>query len=262
MNKLDPKVTADLQNWLNSTDKDVATGANLVLTVTRNRALFNSFLRRPDKFMAKVEYELRKHLNIRLQGLTVAEVAHLEETVMPRVQETVDNPPVAIATDDEFPEGKVVSGKRADHDQLPPEIQELWDSNGPRHAQITILFNELKAMADLQPCDRFEKLHMLDQAEQKYRENLAAYDAYELGQEPVQVEAESVQVDPEVEKKLGAARKNLSKWRNAFNASGEDPEKKSRALNKIREYVNVIKELGGGFSEDTVNDLSGYGIKF
>lgn len=270
MKQLDPKVTADLQNWLNSSDKDVMKGAELVLSVTRNRALYNSFLRRPDKFMAKVEYELRKHLNIRLHNMTVADVARLEKEVMPRVAETVANPPMVITTDDEFPEGHIATGKRADHDQLPPEIQDLWDSNGPRHAQITLLFNELKAMNDLMPCDRFEKLHLLDVTEAKYRANLAKYDAYQLGQPSVQVDkqvasndepVEAEPVDPELDKKVGAARKSLSKWRKSFKDAADD-EARAKALAKIQEYVDVIKGLGAGLAEDTVAELSALGIQF
>lgn len=177
--KLDPKVTQQIQDWLNTpeADRDIRAGAELMLTLNRNRALYYSLLRRPDKFKDKLVYELKKHLRIRLDNLTTSEVARLEETIIPRVKETVGNHP-AISVDAELPEGSVAKGRRADHDSLPPEIQELWNSNEQRHRRIVILFNEIKAMADAQPCDRYEKLRILDDLDKTYRLNLEKYDAY------------------------------------------------------------------------------------
>ena len=87
MHKLDNKLTQQIADWLNTpeADRDVRAGADLMLSLNRNRALYNSILRRPDKFMAKLVYELRKFLRMRLDAATAADAAKLEREVMPRV---------------------------------------------------------------------------------------------------------------------------------------------------------------------------------
>lgn len=90
-------------------DRNIASGAEMLLALTRNRALHNSFLRKPAKFMPKVEYELRKHLEIRLRDMSGADVAALESRVIPRVAQTVGSLPT-ISSDDDFPEGTKAKG--------------------------------------------------------------------------------------------------------------------------------------------------------
>lgn len=175
MTKLDKSLTNRLQQWLDTppAERDLKEGATMMLQLNHNRALYNSAMQRPEKFAAKVEYELKKFLKIRLHDMSMAEVVELEQDVMPRVEalinasESIDEP--VISTDEEKPEGTVAKGKRADHATLPPEIQALWDDNGRRYHAISILFNELKAMSDLEPCDRFAKLQVLDKTEKAYR---------------------------------------------------------------------------------------------
>lgn len=263
--KLDPKVTQQIQVWLNTpeADRDIRAGAELMLTLNRNRALYNSLLRRPDKFKDKLVYELKKHLRIRLDNLTTSEVARLEETIIPRIKETVGNPP-AISVDAELPEGTVAKGRRADHDSLPPEIQELWNSNEQRHRRIVIVFNEIKAMADAQPCDRYEKLRILDDLDKTYRLNLEKYDAYvPSATEPAATDAETTPAQSaEAVKAVGAARKTISKYKKVIADNPDDTLKFETAKAKIQAAVNVIKNAGAEFSEATIGELSAIGITF
>lgn len=169
-----------IQAWLDTpkAERDLNAGATMMFQLNHNRALYNSAMQRPARFADKVEYELKKFLKIRLADMSVAEVVELEKKVMPAV-ETIVNEPVIDSSDDK-PEATVAKGKRADHDLLPPEIQKLWDDNGRRYRAMNLLFNELKAMSDLEPCDRFAKLQVLAKTEQAYREALAEYDGFEL----------------------------------------------------------------------------------
>lgn len=262
--KLDPKVTQAVQDWLNTpeAERDIKAGADLMLQLNRNRALYNSILKRPDKFLPKMVYELKKHLKIRLANMTMAEVASLEKEVVPRVEETLTEVPV-ITPDDEIPEGKIAKGRRPDHDSLPAEIRELWDSNAERYRQIVLLFNELKAMADLQPCDRFDKLHILDLTEKKYRDNLAKYDSYVVTSPVMGDEAPaSEDVGTDNEKTINNARKTLSKYRKQLSELAEDDPKRATALEKIQSAVNAIIACGAGVAQDTQAELIQFGIKF
>ena len=258
--KLDPILTEKVKKWLDTPapERDVHEGATLMLQLNRNRALYNSVILRPEKFMDKLVYELRKYLRIRLDNMTVSEVAAMEAEVMPRVRDTIETVPV-ISTDAEMPDAAVAKGKRPDHDSLPASIQELWDSNRQRYQRIVLLFNELKAMSDAQPCDRYEKLRLLDEADKKYRSNLQKYDAY------VALPAESINEQiqgTEMVRAIGAARKTISKYRKVISADPEDSEKIGIAKSKIQAAVAIIKNAGAEFSETTVKDLTAIGISF
>lgn len=263
--KLDPKVTQQIQAWLNTpeTDRDLRAGAELMLSLNRNRALYNAIIHRPDRFKDKLAYELKKHLRIRLDNLTTSEVARLEKTIMPRIEESYDNLPT-ISVEAELLGVSVAKGRRADHDSLPPEIQELWDSNEQRHRSIVILFNEIKAMADAQPCDRYEKLRILDDLDKTYRLNLEKYDAY-VPSAFVAV-ASDAEITPakfaESVKAVGAARKTISKYKKVIANNPDDNLKIETAKVKIQAAVNVIKNAGAEFSEATIEELSTIGITF
>lgn len=252
MKKIDPKFTSEIQEWLNTPaqQRDMQKGATMLLQLNRNRAFFNSVLMRPAKFAAKLEYELRKHLNIRLQNMAVSDVIAMERKVLPRVEATLAAP--AITTDTDFAEGKVATGKRADHDSLPPEIQALWNGNSERYFKIDGLFNELKAMSDAAPCDRFEKLVILDKIETAHRKALADYDAYD----PATAKpGGTVVADP---KRVSALRKSISTCKSAYYKA--DDTKKEIILGKLQSAVSELLSLGAGLADATREELVTLGI--
>lgn len=239
-----------MQDWLNAPAKDPVKGADLLLAVTRNRALTNSYRVRPQKYQAKVEYELRKHLALRLDRKTVADAMAMEEAVMPRVE-------AFISTSDELPQGGRHSGKRPDHDSLPDAIKELWESNAARYRRVVLLFNELKAMGDLQPCDRYEHLKLLDEAERKCREDLDLYDSFDAST----YTPPKPPLDEETKKAVNAARKALSKYRGILREAEPGSERHASALAKVEAAVSVIAGAGGGFTDEMMEELAGYGIR-
>ena len=290
MKNLDPVLTRQLQDWLNTpADKrDVIAGATLYLQLSRNRALYNSVIRNPAKFHAKLEYELRKYLRIRLDRMAAADIVRLEGEVMPAVEETVGLPP--ISTDDEFPGASVAKGRRPDHDSLPADIRDLWDSNADRYRRIVLLFNELKAMSDAAPCDRYEKLKILAELDKTYRANLERYDSYSLSDaeasetpssdpslEPSsgfpsavpEVLQEGSPVGPsedpaasgaDVARQINAARKAVSSAKKTLSELPADDPKAAALRTRIQESVSVIRSLGGGFSDRQTSELAALGV--
>ena len=61
MTNLDPKLTQEMQDWLNArpADRDFMRGAAMLRSLNRNKALYNTLVRNPGKYMSKLEYELR-----------------------------------------------------------------------------------------------------------------------------------------------------------------------------------------------------------
>lgn len=251
--KQDPKITKAIQDWLNTPEesRDIAAGADLMLSLNRNRALYNSIMLKPKKLLPKLVHELKKFLRLRLDNMATADVVRMEQRVMPAVAMIVEKP-IVIDQDDELPEGKVAKGRRKDHDSLPPEIRELWDSNEARYRRIVVLFNELKSMGNLPPCDRYEKLVILDDLDKTYRRNLEMYDAYTPGME---VRADSTAA-------VNAARKTLSKYRKKVAEMPSDSPKRKLALDKIQTCVNTIVGCHAGLADDTRIELEALGIKF
>ena len=263
---MDDKFTQKIQDWLNTPagERDIIAGATMLLQLNRNRVMHANIVRRPERFAEKVEYELRKHLKIRLDGLTLADVVKMEREVVPRVEETLQVAPV-ISTDAELPEGAVARGRRPDHDDLPAEIQALWDNNIENYHKVRDLHHQLKEMEAAPPCDRYEYLKLLDEADKKYRENLARYDGFVAGQEPADTTADNTadNQDPEKDKaRINAARKSISKWKGelvkAYGAG--DGSKCEEAKAKVLAAVDDLRAAGGTLGAKVSAELSKLGI--
>ena len=263
---MDNNFTQKMQDWLNQPahERDIVAGATMLLQLNHNRVLYTNIVRRPERFADKVEYELRKHLKIRLDGLTVADVVKMEREVMPRVEQTLKDA-LVISTDAELPQGTIARGKRLDHDRLPAEIQALWDGNIENYHKVRDLHHRLKEMEAAPPCDRYEFLKLLDEADRRYRENLARYDGFVIGQEPATVVADNTADDqsPERDKaKINAARKSISKWKAALvKAYGDgDGEKCTEALSKISAAIADLRAAGGALGAKVSAELLQLGV--
>lgn len=173
---IDPKLTQDIRDWLEAepSQRDILAGALMLLQLNRNRILYDNIVRRPEKFAEKLEYELGKHLRIRLEQMTLQEVAQMQEEVMTSMQELSEQEEREAQENSE-----VHSGKAAFHDQLPKEIQALYERNGEIWPKMKLLYNELTEMyrKGAQPCDTFEKLKILADLDKEYRQNWESYDA-------------------------------------------------------------------------------------
>ena len=257
---MDHKFTEKIRAWLETpvSERSIEVGATLLLQLNRNRILHQNIIRRGAKMMPKLEYELRKHLRIRDDGKTLHEVAVMNKKVVPAVEQLLGKPAAEHA------------GKRDDHDQLPEDIQKLWDENFERYAKIKALFEELKAMENMPACDRYEKLKLLDEADKAYRESLAAYDAFDVKEKKCNKSendnaenATDESVDGvELARKIGNARKYISDNKSKLAAFIEDGnDVKAEALRaKIVERVKIIQQAGAPISDDQLAELSELGI--
>lgn len=258
---MDNNLTLKIQEWLDTpvSERNIPAGAELLLKLNRNRILYHNIIHRGERMMGKLEYELKKYLRMRIDNKTVADVVRLEKEILPKVQKFVE---------EEEPANKAEhAGKRADHDELPPEIQALWDENFEQYAKVKALFEELKAMANMEPCDRYEKLKLLDEAESKYRKNLADYDAY-LKEKPFPKDGDDKEdnfpMDPaELAKEINNSRKYISSNKDKLAALIENGQEKAEALRaKMQERVDTIQSAGVPFSPDQQTELESLGIIF
>ena len=254
---MDNNLTKQIQEWLDTpiSERNISVGAEMLLKLNRNRILYQNIIRRGAKMMGKLEYELKKYHRLRIDNKTVADVVRLEKEVMPKVQKFVEEEPAKAEH----------AGKRVDHDELPEEIQALWDENFEQYAKVKALFEELKAMANMEPCDRYEKLKLLDEAESKYRKNLADYDAYlKENNFPKDDGVEDKTEDPvELATKINNSRKYISSNKDKLAALIEKDQEKAESLRaKMQERVDTIQSAGVAFTPDQQTELESLGIIF
>lgn len=238
----DPILTSQISDWLNASPKQrsLEDGALLLLRLNANRIMYQQILR--NRLAEKLEYELQKHLNIRLHGLTRAEVAKVERQVMPRLKKELAN-------------GEEYRGRRADHDSLPDKVKALYERNGTRWRQMHRLFETLKTMRDAQPCDRHELVHQLIQLDDAYRADWEKYDHWTPEDEEPEAEPEPTEAGV---REIIAARKAISYGRKKL-ASETDEAKRAALLTPIKNAVSVLRSANQTFREDTIAALKELG---
>ena len=238
----DPILTSQISDWLNASPKQrsLEDGALLLLRLNANRIMYQMILR--NRLAEKLEYELQKHLNIRLHGLTRAEVAKVEKQVMPRLKKELAN-------------GEEYRGRRADHDSLPDKVKALYERNGTRWRQMHRLFETLKTMRDAQPCDRHELVHQLVQLDDAYRTDWEKYDHWTPEDEEPESEPEPTEAGV---REIIAARKAISYGRKKL-ASETDEEKRAALLIPIKNAVSVLRSSNQTFRPDTIEALKELG---
>lgn len=182
---MDHKLTEQLQDWLNNphdSAERIQQGAELLLKFNRNKILYGNIIRNPLRPMwkAKIEYELKKYLTIRLNDMTQDDVKRMEARVMLEAATILKEATVPEGVEDPDENTIQLKGIRADHDKLPKEIQQLWDSNKSRWKKIAKLHATLRGMEKAEPCDRFELLKQMDELDTQYRKKMQEYDEYVL----------------------------------------------------------------------------------
>ena len=282
MSYIDHGLTKKLQDWLNlePAQRNFDEGALMMLQLNNNRILYQTVMKRPDKFMAKVEYELKKHLKIRLDNMTTQAVSQMDKELIPKVESLLGSQelaPVISSDDNQSLPPKIAKGMREDHDKLPLEIQNLWTDNGPIFFKIKELHNTLKEMHDAQPCDRYEYLKQLKDLDTQYHRNMMLYDRYDVNADhsvDSPADAPSDDDPAEFNKKVNAARtylsdnkKKLESLRDQIETLGRDSAEAAevvkefdKILSKVQKRYNWLQGNGVAISDDQLIALRDLGV--
>jgi hypothetical protein len=214
----DVKFTQKIKQWFDSehTDENIREGAMLLLQINNNRHLYQQIMLRPQRMLEHLKYELQKHYDYRIKGLSLDEVRKFDGEVTPLLQKAVDStadadklaadvaphlPFVDAENTDSIDATAIIAkGKRADHEQLPDEIKEIWDANIQRWKRIKELFEACKAYQ--LSCDRFEGLNAANEEFQKmlltlkteyyaYKQSMDQYDHAVPGQKEENAETKT-----------------------------------------------------------------------
>lgn len=262
---MDERLTQKLQEWLSvpQAERSLEQGALLLLRLNRNRFMHANIIRRRN--FAKLEYELQKHLRIRLEGLTAHQVAKMESEALPRIAKTIATQAPVISTDADQPAAEY-HGRRSDHGALPEQVRALYDRNGDLFCKMKNLFETLKKMEDATPCDRHELLTQLVEMDREYRANWNTYDtwsevlnvsAWESQCEPKANSDDAAKVSPE---QVSAARKFISIGRKRLAELSEEDAAALKA--KMQQRVDLILAAGHGFAPAYRSELEKLGLVF
>lgn len=284
----DPKFTEKLKKWFDCehTDANIREGALLLLQMNNNRHLYQLINFDPQGKLELLKYELQKHLNYRIEGMTIDDVSNYDKAVTPVLQTAVDKtseadkiakqlaPHLPVVESENLdsivPSAIVAKGKRADHDQLPENIQAIWDNNCALWKKIKEHFEACKAY-DMS-CDRYEGLHAADEdfkrmlltLKEEYYAYKQAMDVYDHAQ-PGDAEKQPAEEQPEAaitSKQIGNARsyitKNLDQLIGLTEAGNTDKADALRA--KVNERVQLLITAKAEITADTIAKLQQAGI--
>lgn len=284
----DPKFTEKLKKWFDCehTDANIRDGALLLLQMNNNRHLYQLINFDPQGKLELLKYELQKHLNYRIEGMTIDDVRNYDKAVTPVLQTAVDKtseadkiakqlaPHLPVVESENIdsivPSAIVAKGKRTDHDQLPENIQAIWDNNCVLWKKIKEHFEACKAY-DMS-CDRYEGLHAADEdfkrmlltLKEEYYAYKQAMDVYDHAQ-PGDAEKQPAEEQPEAaitSKQIGNARsyitKNLDQLIGLTEAGNTDKADALRA--KVNERVQLLITAKAEITADTIAKLQQAGI--
>ena len=175
--------TLRLLRWLETPaeKRDYAEGAMMLLQLSGNRIMYQNIMANINAHKADVEYQLQKYYNFRVRDLTHEQVAVMEKEVEGIAEKRhLDKPRKRKTADD----AEFKSGKRADHDTLPEEIQALYVENASILQRMREVHLRLRTLSTGEsPCpdsERFPFLKELIELDKRYHENWDRYDHYAM----------------------------------------------------------------------------------
>lgn len=176
------ELTPKIKEWLETEPdkRDLEAGAELLLRVSRNRILYANVRQNIKAKASTIEYHLKKIYRKRLQDSTHREV----KAMMVKV-EAIDRSRGLSKPDSTALRSVLQRGKRADHDELPEEIQQLYVDNADIMRRMRDIHTKLRLISpDNSTCpdsDRYPLAKHLIALDQTYRDNWNKYDHYIKG---------------------------------------------------------------------------------
>ena len=240
---MNEEFTKQVQDWLNTAadERDIAQGALLLLKLTGNQIMYRNLMANPKRNAQFIEYQLQKRLNFRLAKLTREQVEQMQSQV------DVIAAKRHLEHKQENPANEFRKGKRADHDNLPDEIQALYVENlgilqkmRELHLRLRNLSTEENPARD---CDRYPFLKELIELDKRLHSNWEQYDHF------TGTDGEAVMTaDAREESKKAVRWINLAKGRYAKKPSEELKAQilalHGKVINPTDKLTAELKELG------------------
>lgn len=194
---MDEKFTKQVQDWLLTpeNERDYDKGALFLLQLSNNQIMYRNISRNAKHHGAFIVEMIERYIKFRLSETTHQQVVIMQKKVEKIAQ--IRNLDAVVSNDyNEVSAAKETAsiketdsfkaGKRADHDELPPEIQALYIENASilqkmreLHLRLRLLNTENATCPD---SERFPFLKELIALDKQYHRNWQVYDSYQCGQ--------------------------------------------------------------------------------
>ena len=240
--KLNHEFTQKIQQWLDTPadERDYELGALYLLKLNANQIMYRNLMANPRGRADVIEYNLRKFYNFRVKEMTHEQVEEMEKEV-----ENITKKHLAFEENNPAKEFK--QGKRADHDELPAEIQALYVENLSLVQRMREVHLRLRTLSTSNiPCpdsERYPYLKELIALDKKLHANWEEYDHYATvsGEQRMQVDIRELS-------KVSLRFVNLAKGRYRKNPSealkAQIIENYQKVLQPTEKLTNELKELG------------------
>lgn len=244
-----------LQKWFDSEKRDYGLGLALLGKYSKNRMLLQNLSRKQNP--KKLEYELKKALKLENAKAGKKE-SHSDQMIDKMNSDPQKIEGTSRAHGADMDKIKVVrENHEMKYEDLPEEIQKLWDANRDGYKEIRATHEKLKLMETAPKKDRVPLLARIDELDVSIRKNWDVIDAWQPGTEVPKKEE-----DPTViaHKRINANRKYIST--NTKKLAGETDTAKAEKLRvKIQQRVTELKAAGEELKPTTVEELKKLGIE-
>lgn len=231
-------LTPKIKEWLDTPaeERDYSVGALLVGQVSHNRILFQNLSRNPKGQAKAIEYHLQKIYKQRMINTTHEQVAEM----------MMECSRIAKASGLDYQESKksdFQKGKRADHEELPPEIQRLWLENQDIRQRMRDCHTHLRLINPTNSTcpdnDRYPWAKQLVAYDKRYRDNWNKYDHYVKGTNPLETK---LAVDPRTASKNAAKTANMLLGKYAKSPDAKTAERIHEAYAKVISPTDNLTE--------------------
>lgn len=250
--------TSKLQSWLDQPkeQRDLEEGALLLLQLTNNKIMYRNITRNIASHADYIEFMIKRYLNYRLQNITHEQVEVMQKKV-DLISATHSLESTEQQPDEKSPSSSSEwkSGKRADHDTLPSEIQALYVENASIMKRMRELHLKLRTLSGAEATcpdsDRYPFLKEIISLDKQYHNNWKLYDSYSSSAEADtdSSSAESAIIDDSRQQQKNIQRQiNLNKGRYKKNPSEGLKEKLISLYSQLASPTDTLtaelKELG------------------
>lgn len=186
---IDLELTPKIKEWLETepSQRNLHEGADLLLRVTRNKILYANITRNITRHADTIEYHLKKIYKNRLADITRQQVRSMMVEV-----DAIAQARGLSGTEGTSSRTELQLGKRADHDELPDEIRQLYVDNAEIHRKMRECHLRIRMITpENSTCpdsDRYPWAKELIALDTLYRENWNLYDHYIKGTPPASVQ--------------------------------------------------------------------------
>ena len=250
--------TAKMKSWLDKPkeQRDLEEGALLLLQLTNNKIMYRNITRNIASHADYIEFMIKRYLNYRLQNITHEQVEVMQKKVdLISATHSLKSTEQQSGDKSSSSSSEWKSGKRADHDTLPSEIQALYGENASIMKRMRELHLKLRTLSGAEATcpdsDRYPFLKEIISLDKQYHNNWKLYDSYSSSAEADKnsSSAESAIIDDSRQQQKNIQRQiNLNKGRYKKNPSEGLKEKLISLYSQLASPTDTLtaelKELG------------------